>query len=623
MCGIAGAAGIRDSREARDAVCAMVGALSRRGPDGEGVAAWDDVTLGHRRLAIFDLSDAGKQPMVTEDRRLGVVFNGAIYNFHALRAELERGGVAFHSRTDTEVLLHGYRAWGIDGLVGRLRGMFAFGLWDAERRRLFLVRDRLGVKPLLYATTPDGGLVFASTARALRLAGLGAAVDDLAMAELFEYGFVSEERSIYGGIRKLAPATIMEWSADGVTSRRYWSPPSAGTAGPVSFDEAVAETERLLLRAVELRLHADVPVGALLSGGVDSALVCWAIRKLGGDVTAYTIGTPGHADDETSAAMLTAAEIGVPHEVKPMSASDDDVLAELVAAYGEPFACASALGMLRVSRAVRQSATVLLTGDGGDDVFLGYPRHRMMLRMERAARLVPQPLASLWYHVRPGGARTGAIKRARHAADYVTGGLGAFLSATPGLPELRRRGILGERLLDTELEARRIRWSVDAGRRLLADYLAYDLDHQFVSEYLVKVDGATMHWALEARSPFLDQDVWDFASSLPYDVRLHGGELKAVLRELVRRRISPRAAAEKKRGFTVPVESWMRGRWGAAMEEAMSDSLLHAGGWIAAPAALAALRDPALTDDVARQLWYILVAERWLRAERDTERAGA
>src|SRR5687768_14245143 len=159
MCGIAGAAGIRDSREARHAVCAMVGALSRRGPDGEGVSAWDDVTLGHRRLAIFDLSDAGRQPMVTDDRRLGVVFNGAIYNFHALRAELERGGVAFHSRTDTEVLLHGYRAWGIDGLVDRLRGMFAFGLWDAEQRRLFLVRDRLGVKPLLYARTADGGLV--------------------------------------------------------------------------------------------------------------------------------------------------------------------------------------------------------------------------------------------------------------------------------------------------------------------------------------------------------------------------------------------------------------------------------------------------------------------------------
>ena len=617
MCGIAGVAGISEAREPGQVVRTMVDVLSRRGPDGEGVAEWDGVALGHRRLAIFDLSDAGRQPMVTDDRRLGVVFNGAIYNFHALRAELERCGAAFHSQTDTEVLLHGYRAWGIDALVGRLRGMFAFGLWDAEQGRLFLVRDRLGVKPLVYARTPRGGLAFASTVRALHRAGLGTAVDDLAMAELFETGFVSEERSIYGGIAKLAPATIMEWTRDGMSSRRYWTPPTARAPGAVSFEDAVAETERLLLRAVELRLHADVPVGALLSGGVDSALVCWAIRQLGGDVTAYTIGTPGHPDDETQAAALTAREIGVPHAVKPMSSGDDDVLGELVAAYAEPFACASALGMLRVSRTVRESATVLLTGDGGDDVFLGYPRHRMMRRLESAARRMPQPVASAWYRLRRLGPDGGIAKRGRHAVDYATGGLGAFLSATPGLPELRRRGILGERLMAVELDSRRIAWSVDAARRLLTDYLAYDLDHQFVSEYLAKVDGATMHWALEARSPFLDQDVWEFASSLPYDVRLHGGELKAVLRELVRRRISVRAASEKKRGFTVPVESWMRGTWGAVMEDALSDSLLHAGGWIDAPAALAALRDPHLTDDVARQLWYILVAERWLRAERE------
>lgn len=616
MCGIAGIAGVRDHLEAGRAVRAMVDALSRRGPDGEGIAEWDGVALGHRRLAIFDLSDAGAQPMVTEDRRLGVVFNGAIYNFRELRAELERGGAVFRSATDTEVLLHGYRAWGLDALLSRLRGMFAFGLWDADREALFLVRDRLGVKPLVYAQTAGGGVAFASTVRALHRAGFGDGLDDVAVAELFEFGFVTEARAIYRGIHKVAPATVLTWTREGLSSHRYWQPPRVGRAGAVGFEDAVRETERLLLQAVERRLQADVPVGALLSGGIDSALVCWAVRRLGGDVTAYTIGTPGHSGDETDAAVMTAREIGVPHEVKRLDA-DADVLGELLGAYAEPFACASALGMLRVSRAVRDAATVLLTGDGGDDVFLGYPRHRMMLRLEKAAAAVPQPVASAWYRARRFGPRSGASKRARHAVDYVTGGLGALLSATPGLPELRHRGILGERLMGVELDSRRIPWSVERGRRLLTDYLAYDLEHQFVSEYLTKVDGATMFWGLEARSPFMDQDLWEFAAGLPYETRLHRGELKAVLRELTRRRIGARAAAEKKRGFTIPVESWLRGTWGRVMEAALSDSLLHADGWIDASRTLAALRDPGLSTDTARQLWYILVAERWLRAERD------
>ena len=613
MCGIAGLVAHARQADDRGAVRHMLDALARRGPDGEGRWQGEHAAFGHRRLAIFDLSEAGSQPMASPDGSVVVVFNGAIYNWRLLRAELERDGYAFHSATDTEVLVHGYRAWGLDALVARLRGMFAFALWDAERETLFLVRDRLGVKPLVYAEG-DGTLAFASTVRALRRAGLVGDVDDAAVADFLEYGYVTEQRAIYRGARKLPPATILTWQGGRATSRRYWTPPAPGSAGPVRFDDAVAETERLLLAAVERRLDADVPVGALLSGGIDSALVCWAIGKLGGDVTAFTVGTPGHASDESEDATAAAAAIGIRHRMLPMGEPGDE-LDQLVTAYAEPFATASALGMLRVSRAVRESATVLLTGDGGDDVFLGYPRHRMLRRLERAARAIPQPVASAWYRTRAFVPPLGVARRAKHTLDYATGGLGAFVSATPGLPALRAGGMLGERLDGVTVDARRIPWSVGAARRSLGDYLAYDLGHQFVSEYLVKVDGATMYHGLEARSPFLDQALWEYAAALPYEVRMHEGRLKAPLRELARRRVGDRTAAGAKRGFVIPVERWLASRWRARYMELFGDSLLERGGWIRPGSARAALDAVPEGGTAPQQLWYLLVAERWMRYE--------
>lgn len=264
MCGIAGVVGAPSS-EGAEVVRRAVNALARRGPDGEGMHCWPAATLGHRRLAIFDLSAAGAQPMIDRDARVGVSFNGAIYNFWSLRAELEQAGVTFTSRTDTEVLLKGYSVWGIDGLVRRSQGMFAFAIWDEGRGTLYLVRDRLGVKPLAYVVR-NGTLAFASHPRALRAAGLASELDPLAVGEFLEYGFVTEARSIFTGVHKVPPATILEWHADGreLTQRTYWAPPTPTLDTTIAFDAAVADTERLLLAATERRLHADVPVGALL-----------------------------------------------------------------------------------------------------------------------------------------------------------------------------------------------------------------------------------------------------------------------------------------------------------------------------------------------------------------------
>jgi asparagine synthase (glutamine-hydrolysing) len=614
MCGIAGAVGAAPGAAA--SLPSMLGALARRGPDSEGVYQWPGATFGHRRLAIFDLSSAGAQPMVTPDGRTGVVFNGAIYNFRALRAELSRRGFSFVSETDTEILLAGYRAWGIDELVRRLNGMFAFALWDTDGGRLFLVRDRLGVKPLVYVIGRDGGLSFASTVRALRAAGAVSELSPLAVADFLQDGFVAESHAIYQGAQKLPPATILEWSAQGTTMRTYWSPPTAQDRPAHTFADAVAETERLLLRAVERRLHADVPVAALLSAGIDSSLVCWAIATLGGDVTAFTMSAPGHPSDETALATDTARRLGIRHQALELSDADEPDISELGAAYPEPFACSSALGMLRLSRAIRGTpARVFLTGDGGDDVFLGYPRHLHLLQVQRVSRRVPSVVAAAWRTVAGVVPRLGPLRRAAHFADYVSGGLGAFLAANPGLADFRARGLLGPRLGETY--ANLPAWSASSARRVLAEYLEHDRATQFVSEYLVKVDGASMYYGLEARSPFLDQEMWEFASALPFDTRLQGGVLKAILRELANRHIGPQVAFARKQGFTVPVEVWMGQRWRDRVAGSLSDSLLVQDGWIDGAALRRELAMSAQRGRASRRLWYLWVLEEWLRTERD------
>lgn len=616
MCGIAGLVGFGEGRAALERVHRMVRALERRGPDGEGFEVWPEAVLGHRRLAIFDLSNAGRQPMLSTDKAVGVVFNGAIYNWRALRLELEALGYAFRSQTDTEVLIHGYREWGIDGLVGRLRGMFAFGLWDDCERKLFLVRDRLGVKPLLYSVN-DNRIAFASTARALKAGIFGSEIDEQAVAEYLEFGYVTDDRSIYKEVRKVPAATILEWSGRRLTEREYWRPPPVASSAKVTFNEAVEETEKLFLSAVEKRLHADVPVGALLSGGVDSSLVCWAVAHLGGDVTAFTVGTPGDPWDETEDALATARSLGIKHRVLELSADDAPRAGELASAYAEPFACASALGMLRVSRAVASSATVLLTGDGGDDLFLGYPEHRHLWMAEKLARTLPGAAARAWRASRESFPGTGLLKRAASFMNYATGGIGAVACAHDGLPAYRLYNLLGDRLMDADVDQRSMPWSLESGRRVLEEFLEYDRRTRFVGEYMTKVDGATMHHALEARSPFLDQELWDFAAGLPFEIRLRRATLKAVLRELARRRVGERVARGKKRGFGIPVGRWIAGRWRASVERALHDSLLESEGWIRKDAALSLLKQSAERGEAPNQLWYIFVLDSWLRRERE------
>ncbi len=619
MCGIAGVVGHADTAQARAAVASMLPKLARRGPDAEGLESWSDAVLGHRRLSIYDLSPAGRQPMTLADGSTSVVFNGAIYNFLELRRELERRGCIFHTRTDTEVLLHGYRAWGIDGLLQRMRGMWAFALWDASEHRLFLVRDRLGVKPLIFSLK-NSALAFASTVPALRAGGFADELDPIAMAEYLEFGYVTDQRVIYRGLEKLAASEALEFRPGrGIVRRwRYWDPPlpdpgRAVRQGRAAFEQALETVEGIFLDAVRLRLEADVPVGALLSGGVDSALVCWAIRHLGGNVRAFTVSTPGEPGDETEDARLSAQEIGIEHEIIPMDGANQPRIADLIAAYGEPFACSSALGMIQVSRAVRSHATVLLTGDGGDDLFLGYPEHRHLLWAQRLAGAMPEPLAHGWLAVRPSLARLPGMRRPAHLLDYACGGLGAVTLAHDGIQNYG--DVLGPRVRGIRLAQRGIPWSLAAGRRVLPDFLAYDFRTRFAGEYLTKVDGGAMFHALEARSPFLDSELWNYVAPLPASLRLRGNVLKALLRALAARRISGRVAAGRKRGFNVPARVWVATRWREDVAGALADSRLAADGWLSAGGLARYRQQLSSGREGTLQQWYVYVLEHWYRAQ--------
>jgi asparagine synthase (glutamine-hydrolysing) len=572
--------------------------------------------LGHRRLAILDLSPAGHQPMLSADGQVGLVFNGCIYNFVELRRELEQLGHRFHSNCDTEVLLQAYRQWPIDEMVPKLRGMFAFAVWDEPQRKLTLVRDRMGVKPLVYRVGPDETIAFASTAGALRAAGLASEVNPQAVLEFLEYGFVTDNYSIYQGVQKLPPSSILEWRDGRVTQRTYWKLPEIEERSDIRFEEAVEETERLIMESVRLRLQADVPVGALLSGGIDSTLVCWAMAKLNANVKAFTVGTPGDESDESGDARETARRLGVDHETVNFPEHEENPLEELVNAYSEPMGSSSALGILHVSEAMREKVTVLLTGDGGDDVYLGYPFFMNAWRAEQVARKIPSFSAALWKGARPAMNLGGAWRRVRSFGDCVTGGLGAYARLHDGLPYLEENGILGPRLDGGRLAQREMVASFESARRLLGDVVAWHWKLHFTGEFMSKVDGGTTYWSLESRAPLLDHQIWEFAARLPAEVRFQGGQLKAVLREIVRRRVGDDVATRRKQGFVVPVTRWLADRWRDELKRLKGESRLAAEGWVRR-AGLSAAIDAALEKrEVPVQLWHLLVLEHWLERER-------
>jgi asparagine synthase (glutamine-hydrolysing) len=433
--------------------------------------------------------------------------------------------------------------------------------------------------------------------------------------QFLDHGNVAGDQCIFDDIHKLAPASILHWKDGLVSESVYWSLPVADESFKITFDEAVEEAERLIVEATRLRLCSDVPISALLSGGIDSSLVCWALSRLNANLTAFTVGTPGDSSDESAHARQTAQKLGIPHKIVELPTERPEMLAELELAYSEPFASPSAQAMLRVSRAIRPKAKVVLTGDGGDDVFLGYPFLRAAWQAQQTARSLPKFAAPLLRTVAENLPSIGSLRRVRNFAGYASSGLSAYIGASDRVPYLTRAGVFGERLRGVKVPHLSLSPSADSAHNLLSEVLRHQHRCHFLGEFMPKVDGATMYHSLEARAPFLDQALWEFAAKLPPALRLKGGELKAVLREVARRRLGPEVADRKKQGFTVPVGKWLAERWTSALDVLTRPNELERQGWVA-PGTLAPLVAEARAKKQVRPpLWHLLLLEHWLERQ--------
>jgi asparagine synthase (glutamine-hydrolysing) len=575
MCGIVGYASRRPHRD-RSVLLRQRDEMRHRGPDDAGIwwSAEGGVGLGHRRLSIVDLSPLGHQPMSCPEGRLHLVFNGEIYNFRELRDELRAGGAVFRSASDTEVLLQAYRAWG-SACVERFTGMFAFVVYDERRRVLFGARDRAGEKPFFYLHH-QGAFSFASELKALMAdPACPRTLDPTALEQYLAYGYVSGSECILAGARKLPQGHAFEYAleADSLRTWRYWELPTRVRNGAESAEVLAEELEGLLEDAVRRQMVADVPVGVLLSGGIDSSLVtALAARSSSGAVRTFTISFPGHAGfDEAPYARLVAEHFGTVHTELVAEPATVSLLPELARQFDEPMADSSMVPTFLVSRLIREHATVALGGDGGDELFGGYPHYSWIQRHERLRRNVPLPVRRL------AGAFAGALPVGMKGRNYLTGlgGDGGYALAHINMYfDARTRAKLLAPLhrgtaRRTGPERAKARLAASFGSAL-ESATGVDFQTYMVDDILVKVDRASMLASLEVRAPFLDHHVIEFAfGRVPARWRATESERKIVPRILAERLLPSALDLRRKQGFTMPLASWFRGEWGTYMREVL------------------------------------------------------
>ncbi len=562
MCGIVGIAS-PSPLEARESVTLGCDALHHRGPDdaGEWWARDARVGLGHRRLAILDLSPAGHQPMLDATGTLCCVFNGEIYNFQELRRELEERGHRFRSRTDTEVILEAYREWGAN-CVTRFNGMFAFALYDTVRQRLFMARDRAGEKPLYYSLA-NGVLRFASELKALMADPTFARrIDPEALECYLTFGFIPGGRCILQGTRKLPPAHALEFDLEGGTLRlwRYWDLPPAPKTNGIPLDEAALlfELEQLLEDSVRRQLVADVPVGVLLSGGLDSSLITAMAARASRKIKAFTIRFPGHGKlDETEHARLIARHFDIEHVELDAQSTSADVLPRLAKQFDEPMMDSSMIPTFLVSQLVRQHCTVALGGDGGDELFAGYDHYRRLLWMQEHLEWIPRwlraSIAMAAEHFLPVGLK---------GRNWLQG-LGTDLQsdlpliATSFDVTTRRRLMVPHQ--DWPIVAETVlKGLVPTTSDLLQRATRMDFSNYLAEDLLVKVDRASMLNSLEVRAPLLDYRLIEFAfGKVPSHLKASSHDKKILLKRLAARVLPPAFDRQRKQGFSIPLAEWL------------------------------------------------------------------
>jgi asparagine synthase (glutamine-hydrolysing) len=643
MCGLAGFwTSKEDTADNRRALIdRMTGTLRHRGPDDEG--SWVDadcgVALGFRRLAILDLSPLGHQPMTSATGRYTLLFNGEIYNFADLRAELEEAGSVFRGRSDTEVILGAFERWGIAAAVARLAGMFGMAVWDGEERRLTLVRDRLGIKPLFW-TQRDGTLLFGSELRALRAhPAFHAPIDADAVAAFLRYLYVPAPRSIHAGVSKLPPGCMLTLcSPDGPpTIQPYWSLADTATSGlaspfPGGDEEAIDELERLLRDVIRQHLQADVPLGTFLSGGIDSSLVtALAQRESPTPVRTFSIAFREAEYNEAHHAARIASHLGTEHTEILLTGEDSlDLVPRMAEIFDEPHADTSQIPAYLVCAAARRHVTVALSGDGGDEVFAGYNRYGWgdrlvpwLTRTPRAARgllaagigaLGPDTWDSLYRTASPvlprrlrqrlAGQKMAKLGRAMSARD-AAGIYRSLVSVWPD-PESMVPAATGE-TGPLERVLRGTTPSTFFDRMLLADQAVYLPDDQ-----LAKVDRVSMAVSLEARVPLVDHRVLEFSWKLRPDLKIRGGKGKWALRKVLHRHVPVELVERAKMGLSVPIDGWLRGPLRGWAEELLDERALGRDGLLhAAPIRTAWRRLQEGRGEDALGLWAVLMLQAW------------
>ena len=607
MCGIVGLLSSKAPVE-RELLARMRDTLAHRGPDGEGLWISEDgqVGLAHRRLAIVDLTPSGAQPMVSTNGRFVLTYNGEIYNHHDLRGELRALGHSFAGTSDTEVLLAAWNQWG-EGALARLSGMFAFAIWDRESRTLFAARDRAGEKPFFYRHA-ERGLVFASELKAiLAHPQMPRVADRVALDHFLAYGYVPRGLCMLAGYAKLPAGHLLRYDMDRdrIEVQPYWELPrwSAGTASPMA--ELADEFEPLFDRSVKRQLEADVPVGVLLSGGLDSSLVAATAARVSSKVTTFTIGFPDNPEyDEAPVARRLAEELGTDHVELAAEPGTHDLLPQLAAQFDEPISDSSMIPTYLVSRLVRQRATVALGGDGGDELFGGYLQYGWAHRLSQARRIGLHRLGL-------ANLAAGALPhrfRLRKTVLRLLDPHDAALTVSRLSEPWQRRILVGDvagsaEAFRKDLVASR---SEPRERAMALDFMTYMCD-----DILVKVDRASMLTSLEVRAPLLDPAIIEFAfSRLSPDQRTLGSGRKLLLREIARRRLPAWFDSARKQGFSIPLAAWLRGPWANLIEDLAAD----ADHGLLDPAGVRRfLRDGRGADNTAQQVYALAMLELWRR----------
>ena len=631
MCGFAGFLQSTPNRPAEELdalAAAMARTVAHRGPDDQGV--WVDASagcaLGFRRLSILDLSSAGRQPMSSPSGRFVIVYNGEVYNHESLRRTLSSDRkIQFRGRSDTEAILAAIEEWGLEQALDRFIGMFAFALWDRERRTLTLARDRLGVKPLYYGLC-GGDLLFGSELKALRAhPRFSAAIDRSALSEYARYGYIPAPRSIYEGVYKLPPGSLVELRAGDSklpAPRAYWSAAEVARAGresPVSsMEAAVTETHQLLEESVRLRMVADVPLGVLLSGGIDSSLVTALMQRLSpGSIRSFSIGFQEAAHDESAWARKVADHLGACHTehcVTPREALD--LIPQIPRIYDEPFADASQIPTFLVSSLARRHVTVALSGDGGDELFGGYTRYLWGPRLWNRVRPLPAPARSaagrLLQSV-PPSLWDSLPTRQRAPADKVHKLAQALTSVTEMefFRALRSHWPRPEAVVlggSPEPEPPGSESGAFVERMMLADQTGYLPD-----DILVKVDRASMAVGLEAREPLLDHRLFALSWRIPLSLKIENGRGKLPLRRILSTYVPDDLIQRPKAGFTLPLDRWLRGPLRDWAEGLLDPARLRREGYFDAGIVERVWREHRLgRRNRQLALWDILMFQTWL-----------